>query len=112
MAYWTYGSVSILVEEDSGPTPEPRVDLISPLALEYVTYIHQAGRESYTRRIKCVCIENYGDLKTLADGESHALVSDQGSLGNWIITSIKGERMQDSRATPVVRVVPELTEVT
>lgn len=108
---WSYGSVDIYVYEDSGPKPEPRIDYLDPITSLETTYIHQAGRESYTRDLKGWCVENYTSFQALADGAGHTLISDQGNLGTWVILSMKGERVQDSRATPVVRVTVELMEV-
>lgn len=108
---WSYGGVDIYVNKDSGPKPEPRIDYINPITSLRTTYIHQAGRESYTRTIECICIENYDDLLALADGAGHELISDQGTLSGWVVTDIKGDRIQDSRALPVVKVTMELMEV-
>lgn len=109
---WTYGGVDIKVTEDSGLIPDWRIDEINPLTTAHVTYIRQAGRESYTRSLTCVCFENYPSLEALADGAAHILVTDFGSAGSWVILDIKPERLQDKRATPVVKVRLTLMEVT
>ncbi len=108
---WTYGGVDIYVHEDSGKKPEPRIDYVNPITTLQTTYIHQAGRESYGRTIKCKCVQNYAALLAVVDGASHVLVSDQGSLGDWVVLGIKGERIQDSRPLPVVEVTLDLMEV-
>ena len=108
---WSYGGVDIYIFEDSGKEVEPRIDYVDPITSVLTTYIHQAGRESYTRTIEGWCIENYDSLLAVVDGGEHTLISDQGSLGGWVTLSIKGERVQDSRALPVVKVTMELMEV-
>lgn len=108
---WSFGGVDIYVFEDTGPKPEPRIDYLDPVTSLQTTYIHQAGRESYRRDIKGWCLQNYSSLLAVADGSGHTLISDQGNLGTWVILTIKGERVQDSRPLPVVRVTIELMEV-
>ena len=108
---WSYGGVDIYIYEDSGKKPEPRIDYVNPITTLETTYIHQAGRESYGRTVKGWCIENYASLLAVINGAGHILISDQGSLGTWVALSIKGDRKQDSRALPVVKVTMELMEV-
>ena len=110
---WSYGDVDIYVYKDTGPEVTPRVDYLDPVGSLETTYIHQAGKESPTRKINCWCVENYDSLEALANGQAHVLISDQGSLGTWVIMSIKGDRVQDiHRTLPVVQVQLELMEVT
>ncbi len=103
MPNWSYGGVRIFVEKDSGKIPEPRIDEINPLTTTLTTYIYQAGREDYTRKITCVVWEgNWASLMALADGAEHALISDQGAEGNWVILTISPSRMQALNKTAVV----------
>lgn len=113
MPNWSYGGVRIFVEKDSGPTPEPRIDEINPLTTSLTTYIHQSGRESYSRKITCtVWRGNWELLQALADGSEHALISDVGAEGDWVILSIKPERKQALNESEVVASVQlELMEV-
>lgn len=108
---WSYGGVEIYVHEDSGKKPEPRIDYVNPITSLQTTYIHQAGRESYGRTLKGECVQNYAALLAVVDGAGHVLVSDQGSLGTWVVLDVKGERIQDSRPLPVVMVTLDLMEV-
>lgn len=111
---WTYGGVRIFTEKDSGKIPNPRIDEVNPLATTETTYVHTAGRDSYTRSLTVVVWEgNWSSLLALVDGAEHALVSDAGAEGDWVIMNIKPKRIQALNKTdhPVVRVALDLMEV-
>ena len=103
---WSLGGVKIAVEKDSGDTVTPRLDEINPLGSALTTYLHYAGTEAKKRSITGVLFENYESaFIALIDGTAKALVSDQGAEGNYVILSLKPERVQDTkRDLPVTRV--------
>lgn len=109
---WTYGGVTIVVEKDSGDKVTPRLDEINPLTSSLTTYINYAGTEAYTRELTVVMFENYASLTALIDGQSHALVSDHGAQGSYLITDANPNRVQDvKKDAPVVRVDLKLLKV-
>jgi len=87
---WTYGGVRIYVEEDTGILRGRRQARIEVLDSTQ-TAVHDAGRPSDRRELTFVMFSGYeNNFLPLANGSGHALVSDEGSQGNWIIMGEPG----------------------
>jgi len=109
---WSYGGIKLAVEKDTGDIVTPRIDAINPVATILTTYLHYSGTEALRRTITAVFFQNYEDeFLPLVDGAAHALVSDQGTEGDYVITAVKPDRLQDiKRDLPVVRATIELVK--
>jgi len=112
MSGWFIESVRIYVEEDSGLLTTPRIGKIDVLDSNQ-TILHHAGRPSYTRTLTFVVFSGYhAAVLPLADGAAKTLTSyDETNEGDYIITSLKGKRLQDiSRTTRVFRITMDLVK--
>lgn len=107
---WYYGGVRIYVEEDTGAKRSRRQAMIEILD-SASTIIHDSGRPSDRRELTFVVFSGYdANILPLCNGSGHELISDEGSLGNWVIV---GEPSPNrvraiNYATPVHRVTMEL----
>lgn len=101
---WSYGGVRIYASSDTGKIPEWRIDEVDPIDQQYATtFVHQAGRESYTRKITATVMDgNFDAFIFLVDGAAHALITDQGSEGNWVIMDYSARRKQALNKSDVV----------
>ena len=109
---WTLGGVTIYVIKDTGDQPRPRIDYINPITTAETTYINTHGRDSHERSITAYCMENYATVMSLVDGLAKALTSPWGAEGDYIIKTIKSERIQDiTRDAPVVRVTLDMAKI-
>jgi hypothetical protein len=97
---WTYNSVRIYAQESDEGTSQiaPRLQPISGGSV-----IQSFGYDSTVRNISAIVVgdTNKDALKALAqDGmSSHALVSPEGSLGNWMLKSFKANRTKSTCQT-------------
>jgi hypothetical protein len=108
---WTFAGYRIIVDGDQG-RPDPHIGIHDVLdGTESV--IHYFGFGSPTRTLSAWLLDNPNDIEDLEDYCEFAtpgeLVSDQGSEGNWIITSISKQRIRDiKRVKPVWKLTIEL----
>lgn len=93
---WSLGGIGIYVYDDTEDTAEPVYGQIQVLDAT-TTILHYAGAKSRVRTIKFHVYgeANWNSLLSAAEADSNvALVSDQGSEGNYRILSLKGDRVQ------------------
>lgn len=108
---WTFGGYRIIVNGDSGK-PEPKTS--EHFVLDGTeSVIHYFGYGSPTRTLTGHLLNNPDDLANLIAlnnlATPSALVSDQGSEGNWILMTLQYQRVVDiKRQKPVWRFTMEL----
>jgi hypothetical protein len=103
---WSFAGIDIIVDSDAG---KPQVKMSEHFVLDGTESVfHYFGYGSDTRTIGGHIMDNPSSsaLEDLADycklGTAGALVSDQGSEGNWFIESFEYSRVRDiSRTKPV-----------
>ncbi len=111
MSNWTLGGYRIIVNGDT-QKPEPKVS--EHFVLDGTQSVfHYFGYGSPSRTLTGHLLDNPDDLASLVDLCNNmtpaALVSDQGSEGNYLIISISSQRIQDiKRVKPVWRFTMEL----
>ena len=112
---WTIGGYRIIVSEDGG---RPETRLSEHIVLDGTeSIIHNFGYGSNVRTLTAYLLDNPDDYTNIENaqknGTTMALVSDQGSEGNYKIWTVTRQRVQDIKRTkPVWKLALELKSVT